>query len=131
MPEIRFHLAIGVDDRGEQIDGGVCADAGEGRADVTETDVAEFVADGAGGGVERAAVGEVAGLLHVGEEFRDQIVFGFRGRVSGTEDDEGFAGDFGGGVLAEARDVGGPEGGGAEAVGADRGDEGEGGFLTF
>ena len=131
LPEIRFHLAIGVDDRGEQISGRVGADAGEGRADIAEADVTKFVADGASGGVERAAVGDVAGLLHVGQEFRDQIVFGFRGRVGGAEDDEGFAGDSGGRVLAEAGDVGGPEGGGAEAVGADCGNEGEGGFLTF
>ena len=99
------------------------ADAGERRADIAETDVAEFMANGARGGEKRAALGNVAGFLHVGEELRDELVFLRRGRIGDGKHRGGFDGDAGVGVRAETGDVAGAEGGWADAVVFNRGNE--------
>ena len=107
------------------------ANAREGWADVAETDIAEFMANGARGGEERAAFGDVAGFLHVGEELRDELVFLRCGRIGDGKHRGGFDGDAGVGVRAETGDVARAKGGGADAVVFNRGNERAGGGRIF
>ena len=87
-PEAWIDLAIRIDDVHEQLGGAMRAHAIERRAD-GDADVAELVADGAGGGEEHFALCGVSRLLDLWHEFGDD------GILCGVVDLEEVVGAFG------------------------------------
>ena len=115
----------------EQLGGRVGSDAGERRADVADADVAEFVADRTRAGEQGLAVGDVARLLHLGQELLDQILLFLRRRAGGGEHDGGFVGYAADRMRPQAVDVAGAEFGDTDAAVLHGGEEREGGFRAL
>jgi hypothetical protein len=100
----------------EQRGGAVGAHATERRSDIDEADVVVAVADGARGGIDGAAAGEVAGLLDLGRETGDELVLLEGDGVEFGHQRGGLAGEIAIRVSAEAGDVAEAEAGGIDAA---------------
>ena len=101
-----FHFSVGVNDVNEELGGSVGTHAVEWRADC-DAEVAELVADGAGGGEVHLALFGIAFFLDFGSEFGDDGVLG--GGVH-LEQIIGTLGQRLGGMGAKSGDVAGGEG---------------------